>query len=109
MSIAGVLLIQRLEGSRFWNADGFGWGCGRRGLGRQENRLAAVVLPLLVIGLSAVRGSDPNTRVAMVFEHALESGWERWCHRCGTAEIGGERNRSSTGLRGSIRTIGPPH
>src|SRR5258706_1267919 len=34
MSIAGVFWIQRLEGSRFWNADamGFDWRCGRRRL-----------------------------------------------------------------------------
>jgi hypothetical protein len=76
--IAGVFLIQRLEGSRFGistlcvlngRADGEGWGK------RQRNAWKASQ-PLLVTGflwrpIHAAR--DAGTRVAMVFDHALES------------------------------------
>jgi len=76
--IAGVFLIQRLEGSRFGmsrlcvlnsRAGGEGWGKRQR-IARQASQ------PLLVTGFlwrHIHAAGDTGTGVAMVFDHALES------------------------------------
>ena len=76
--IAGVFLIQRLEGSRFGistlcvlnrRAGGEGWGKRQR-IARQASQ------PLLVTGFlwrHIHAAGDAGTGVAMVFDHALES------------------------------------
>jgi hypothetical protein len=76
--IAGVFLIQRLEGSRFGiptlcvlNSRGGGEGWGKRErIGRQASQ-SLLVTGFLCRHINAA--GDAGTRIAMVFDHELES------------------------------------